>query len=555
MLELLLVIAIIASLAALIFLSLNPAGRLNDAFEARVQANADDIEKALHTYLIDNNSFPNTLLAQPSSGYYDICKQGEVTDCVSLDSLVPGYLPILPEDTRYSSATATGFKLKLDKENLKVEIKTNSEYLNIINSGVTLAEGLMGYWTLNETSWTGSTGEVLNSVGTIHGTSVGTPIKSMGRFSKAGSLDGSNDYVDLQNPAALQLGIGNISAWIKTTNAGTAYRGIVAKQSAYGMFLRDNEFGIYDWGAATWRGSGVLLNDNQWHLISVKFHSGVVNGTVLYVDGQQVLVTTMSVSNQSIPLQIGWANAPGQYFAGLIDDVRVYNRGLNVEEQGVLYQWGPSPIAHWKLDEGSGTTTINTANSVNANLGSSSAAPAWQNEANCKYGKCLYFDGGDFVNTNTDISWDETNNISISLWAKPITISASNRGLLGKLYADWEWAFYQNSNGMYLVYWNTAGGHTNGMDNGWGNSFVANEWTHYEYTWDGSIARFYSNGTLVTTHPAINPVLNQDRSNSVMIGGNIYVWSNGYFSGWIDDVRVYDYVRIPGQVTRDMNNV
>jgi hypothetical protein len=54
----------------------------------------------------------------------------------------------------------------------------------------------------------------------------------------------------------------------------------------------------------------------------------------LYVNGTQVATkpATGSIQNNSNPLRIG-GNVPyGQYFQGLIDEVRVYNRALSVSE-------------------------------------------------------------------------------------------------------------------------------------------------------------------------------------------------------------------------------
>jgi hypothetical protein len=55
-----------------------------------------------------------------------------------------------------------------------------------------------------------------------------------------------------------------------------------------------------------------------------------------YSDGQLKLSTNMTVSNQGVTLYIGEANA-SQYFNGLIDDVRVYNRVLSAVEIQAIY--------------------------------------------------------------------------------------------------------------------------------------------------------------------------------------------------------------------------
>ena len=54
----------------------------------------------------------------------------------------------------------------------------------------------------------------------------------------------------------------------------------------------------------------------------------------LYVNGVQVssVARTGSIATSANPLQIGGDSIYGQYFQGLIDEVRVYNRALSQAE-------------------------------------------------------------------------------------------------------------------------------------------------------------------------------------------------------------------------------
>ena len=100
---------------------------------------------------------------------------------------------------------------------------------------------LVGWWRF-EGNANDSSGKGNN--GTVYGSSLDT-----GKFGRCYSFDGVDDYVGLPEPPAASTNIntGSVFAWIKTPNAGTGYQGIVVKQFAYGMFLVDNIFGIYDW--------------------------------------------------------------------------------------------------------------------------------------------------------------------------------------------------------------------------------------------------------------------------------------------------------------------
>jgi hypothetical protein len=211
---------------------------------------------------------------------------------------------------------------------------TINKTVNIPN----IDNGIVGHWTFDgkdmvqnvaDSSGQGNNG---NLVGYTSTTTVA------GKIGQALGFNGVNQYVDAGNNVNVQLGTGSVSAWIKTTNAGTSYRGIVTKQFAYGMFLNDNVLMVFDWSGNANRSTGVNLADNKWHLVTLTFNSGVANGTVLYIDGVARLATQMTIASQTTPVQIGWANAGGQYFAGNIDDVRIYNRVLSATEVKQLYK-------------------------------------------------------------------------------------------------------------------------------------------------------------------------------------------------------------------------
>jgi hypothetical protein len=149
----------------------------------------------------------------------------------------------------------------------------------------------------------------------------------------------SSGLISFGNPSQLQLTKGTVSAWIKTASPGSSYRGIVTKQYAYGMFLQDSLFCIYDWTTAGPRCTTSNLADNTWHHVVMSFSTGVTNGTTLYVDGVAKLTTTMTINNQSVNVVAGDGSYPsaGQNFNGSIDDVRIWNRALSAIEVTALY--------------------------------------------------------------------------------------------------------------------------------------------------------------------------------------------------------------------------
>lgn len=184
------------------------------------------------------------------------------------------------------------------------------------------------------------------------------------------NFDGSNDAITISNAASVQINSGTIEAWIKTSNAGSSWRGIVSKRQAYGLYLYNNELVAYDWTTASNINTGVFLNDGAWHHVAMAFDDGIINGTKIYVDGSLVTTLTYNISAQSEGLSIGCGNGVGtvQQFNGEIDEVRVWNKLLCKEEINASKNCeisGPRNglVANYHFNQGlaSGTNTgINT---------------------------------------------------------------------------------------------------------------------------------------------------------------------------------------------------
>jgi len=148
--------------------------------------------------------------------------------------------------------------------------------------------------------------------------------------------------------------------------------------------------------------------------------------------------------------------------------------------------------------------------------------------------------------TGIDISWNNTNDVSWGFWFKPDSSEASG-GIIGKQDSLWEWSIYQSGTNLRLVYWNTSGGHTNGMDFSC-DGIINNEWNFAGYTWKGSTeeSKFYiynstyRNTPSTNTHTATDASLNQNRTNQFCMGGAIYTWSDKYWGGEIGPCYFYE---------------
>ena len=183
----------------------------------------------------------------------------------------------------------------------------------------------------NTRSYSGSGTSSNSLVGGIGATlvnGVGFTSSNNGAF----TFDGSNDYINFGNSSAVQQSSGTLSAWAKASSPGGGYRGIIAKQGAYGLFYTDSVLVAYDWAADAPRSTGVNIADNTWKNVVLTYQSGVSNGTRIYINGVSVLTTTITVLNQTGNLFGGAEANAGQYAACQISLFNMYNRALSATE-------------------------------------------------------------------------------------------------------------------------------------------------------------------------------------------------------------------------------
>jgi len=145
-------------------------------------------------------------------------------------------------------------------------------------------------------------------------------------------FDGSNDYINFGNSSTLQQSSGTLSAWAKASSPGAGYRGIIAKQGAYGLFYTDSVLVAYDWAADTPRSTGINIADNTWKNVVLTYQSGVSNGTRIYINGVSVLTTTITIQSKVANL-FGGAEANANQFASCqVSSYKMHNRVLTASE-------------------------------------------------------------------------------------------------------------------------------------------------------------------------------------------------------------------------------
>ncbi len=199
--------------------------------------------------------------------------------------------------------------------------------------------GLVGAYGFEEP--TGTTA-VDSSAGGNPGTLAGATRTGSGRFGQALTFDGADDRVNVADSASLDLTTGmTLEAWVNPSASAGSWRTVVIKEQAAGLAyaLYSGEDSsrpsvhAYTSGEYDSRGPATLPL-NTWSHLAATYDGGTLR---LYVNGSQVAGRALAgaMTTSSSALRIGGNAIWGEYFKGLIDEVRVYNRALTAAEVGV----------------------------------------------------------------------------------------------------------------------------------------------------------------------------------------------------------------------------
>ena len=204
---------------------------------------------------------------------------------------------------------------------------------------------------------------------------------------------------------------------------------------------------------------------------------------------------------------------------------------------------GPSGlVAAYGFDETTGTSVGDASGSGNAG----SIGGGALRTASGKYGGAISFDGvNDMVTVPDSNSLDLKTGMTLEAWINPTVASGWRTAILKETTNDLVYALYGVSSYGGLVRpssWISSSGDIGGT-----GAPPTGQWTHLATTYDGATWRLYVNGTQVASKAFALQI--PTSTGALRIGGNS-VWGE-WFSGLIDEVRIYDHALSALEVARD----
>jgi len=444
--------------------------------------------------------------------------------------------------------------------------------------------GLVGYWSMDDaTSTIASDFSGKGNNGILQsGTSW-----SSGKRGAATSFNGTTGFIDLSAPASLNLASVNrftLSAWVYPTSAPNDLSVITE------MFLPTNltvQYGIgFDMDGITnasrlavgfFDGTWRIVRDSVNVAVNAWTHiAGTWDGTTLSLYKNGVLVNS-GAPGGSLPatnfdkVVIGKRHDLAgaiDFFPGKIDEARIYNRALSAAEIAGLYRSGQvitnasqntkltnGLVGLWSFNGqditwGSNFMRDGSGNGNNGTLGSFSRTSSIDFGVS---GQALKFDGSaNQVTSATQFVNPQT--FSISIWFK--TTVASGRKLIG---------FETGQTGTASISYDRhlSMGTDGKIYFGWYPGSITTvaslstlndgQWHHAVGTHNGSNGILYIDGVYQGTNTG-SP---QSYNGYWRIGGyKLATWTNssdGYFSGSLDEARVYNRTITPQEVKQLYN--
>lgn len=376
-------------------------------------------------------------------------------------------------------------------------------------------------------------------------------------------FDGDDDYVDCGNVSVINtLTAITVEFWVVPTSGGGDWGGYVAKGTGFSAYDGFNfrRYGsdnsrIQFHGLGSNQGPIATLSVDNWNHVA-----GVWDGSTrdLYINGvlqDSVTDNSSTIDSGTNPLRFGArAGDVNRNQSGKLSDIRIWNYAktqteiqnnmntrLNGDETGI--------IAYYKLNEGTGTTAIDSAGTNDGSLinGPKYVVPPYPS-------KHLSFDGiDDYVSfgsssytVKTLEFWANVGEISNNNFSgTPISFSSNQDEIVfgeSSNFVDNETIMgqYKTSSGNYE---RTA--ITKTFEPGW---------HHICFVWDNNINEYKISvdGSFYPTTHSSEGVLSLRTTSQIDLG---YDGNGGkYLDGKLSEVRIYDVPITENELSIEYNN-
>ena len=379
------------------------------------------------------------------------------------------------------------------------------------------------------------------------------------------SFNGTSSYVQITDQNSIDLsGTFTMEGWIYPTSTGSGgvQGGIILnKENSYEIARFGDgtiQFALSETGTGgwVWNNTSAVAPLNTWsHYALVKSGTTItfyLNGLQAYSNSSFPATLTANTQN----LWLAGRSGENQYFAGYLDEVRIWNTARTQSEIRThlfnqnLSNGSTGLVAYYRMNEGSGSSTASASTNTTGLSGTLVNSPAWVNSPVQFQTNVLNFDGtNDFISIASNATLNITNAITLEAWVyatkntgiQNVACKSSSSPNTGYIFprTDNGWAsaiFYLYIGGS----WRTLAATYPSLNN----------WHHLAATYDGTTMRLYINGSLANSMAQTGTIATN--SNPLTLGNQ--PGTSEYFGGSVDEVRIWNVARTQAQIQNNMNN-
>ncbi len=425
------------------------------------------------------------------------------------------------------------------------------------------------------------------------------------------NVDGVNDYVVVPNNAGLQVGAGNFTVefWAKASQVNSLFHYVVSKDNTnsnmeFLVGLGSNDRWFCNVKGLNYIGSTNFVTPNVWYHVACTYDGAT---EALYVNG--VLQGTVAVGSTPLTspadVLIGGrtASSPQQFFAGDIDEVRIWNYArtacqINTYMNCEIATSVSGLVANYHFNQGvagninTGVTSVTDAsgNSNNgtimnvalsgttsnwvtpggvvsgytvplsplvAGISSSSStvvcAPNTVNLSANANPSALDFNGSNqYASFPHNAAQVPASELTIEAWIYPRSVFANSSMIIMK--GSYGYALSLGANGCTtgnkLNYWTSGSCATAITSTG---TVALNQWSHVAVVVKAATnsLEFFINGVSAGT-ASTGANINNGGNGALVLGTQGTCLCN-YFNGKMDEVKVWNVARTQAQIASSMN--
>jgi hypothetical protein len=205
--------------------------------------------------------------------------------------------------------------------------ETANYYSNISEA---MADGVIGYWKMDETS--GNTS--IDETGTQNGTSSNTTIiDGKNGFGKCRSYSGTNSWTNITGFTSATQSY-TFGFWMYFNNTANCYY-FDTQSGRFLLGVQTNTLRIYD---GAWRDYTYGHSTGTW-LYVVNVLNGAANTADLYINGihQGIQVSWAGINIGGTTRIASRYPGASQWYNGYLDDLAIWNRALSASEISNIY--------------------------------------------------------------------------------------------------------------------------------------------------------------------------------------------------------------------------